>query len=218
MSTPAKRHFERVTAEQQNLKDAKHGHGQPTGDQYELMLMQLQQHKQRLKDIQSQEQKAKVKAEILPEYEAYVKGVLESDSGLQDEVLLTIMVWRIDAGDLWGALDIAKYALHHKLVTPERFNRDTATLIAEEVAEWALKQDQPVDSSLLQHTDHITVDQDMPDEVRAKLHKALGLSLEEKEPTEALRHFKRALELNDNSGVKKMIERVARAIKNAADT
>ncbi|MFU5016787.1 phage terminase small subunit, partial [Pseudomonas aeruginosa] len=43
---------------------------------YELMLAKLQQDQLRLKQVQSQQNKAKVKAELLPDYAPYVEGVL----------------------------------------------------------------------------------------------------------------------------------------------
>ena len=105
---------------------------------YELMLAKLQQDQQRLKQVQSQRDKGKVKATLLPEYVPYVDGILAAGQGAQDDVLVTIMVWRFDAADYSGGLDIAEYAIRHNLQTPNRFNRTTGCLVAEEVAEAAL--------------------------------------------------------------------------------
>ncbi|CAC9221882.1 Phage small terminase subunit [Pseudomonas aeruginosa] len=85
---------------------------------YELMLAKLQQDQLRLKQVQSQQNKAKVKAELLPDYAPYVEGVLAAGQGAQDDVLVTIMVWRFDAEDYAGGLDIAEYVLRHNLQTP----------------------------------------------------------------------------------------------------
>lgn len=43
---------------------------------YEVMLAKLQQDQFRLKQVQSQEGKAKLKTEMLPDYVPYVDGVL----------------------------------------------------------------------------------------------------------------------------------------------
>ena len=56
----------------------------------------------------------------------------------------------------------------------------------------------------------------MPDEVRAKLHKAIGYGLAASDPAKALDHLRRALQLFANVGVKKDIERLERELKNSA--
>lgn len=219
--TPAKKHFHRTQAGLDAARaEASGSYENANANLYELMLMQLASHKRRLKEIQSVENKIEVKREILPEYEAYIAGVLESDAGVQDDVLMTIMVWRIDTGDLWGALAIGEYALHNKLHTPEQYKRDTATLLAEEISDYALRQAQDekniLDMGLLLHTLDVTQEHDMPDQVRAKMHKALGFTMQQRtDYAESLRHLNRALELDKNSGVKKRIEQVER--QNRAD-
>ena len=178
------------------------------------------------------------KRELLPEFEAYVAGVLEGGKGAQDDVLMTVMLWRLDVGDLEGGIEVAEYALRHGLDTPDRFERDTASIVAEQVAEEALARlETPYEDSergrtaaandaadLVMHlsrAEALTRDADMHDQIRAKLHKALGyayrgsLSLEE-----SLEHLRRALQLNDRAGVKKDIEKLERELKqqqNAGD-
>ena len=114
---------------------------------YEHQLNQLLQDRLRLKSIQSNEGKAALKLQLLPEYIPYVEGVLEAGNGAQDEVMTTVMVWRIDAGDYKGALDVAAYVLKHKLVMPDRFERTTGCLVAEEIASAALKAQKAGDDS-----------------------------------------------------------------------
>lgn len=185
--------------------------------QYELMLMQLAEHRRRLKQIQSIERKIELKRQLLPEYVAYVQGVLEADSGRQDDVLMTVLVWRIDTGDIEGALEIAAYAIRHDLQTPDRYERSTACLIAEEVADTALKLmdgDTPIPPELITLTLELTMDKDMFDQVRAKLLKAQGLCLlKAGQQAAAMEPLKRALELDDRCGVKKLIEVTEREIK-----
>ena len=60
----------------------------------------------------------------------------------------------------------------------------------------------------------MTLAADMPDEVRAKLHKITGLVLRaEQQPEQALEHLARAMQLDVNAGVKKDIERLERELK-----
>ena len=216
MVSPAKAHFMRATAAQAAAQvGARNPMRNATG--YELMLAQLDAHKRRLKQIQSIQRKIEVKRELLGEYTPYVDGVLEAGRGAQDDVLMSVMVWRIDTGDTVGGLAIARYALAHGLTMPDQYSRDAATLIAEEFAETALaarSADQPVDLATLIEVGELVRDKDMPDEVRAKLHKAIGYALSADDKAASLTHLQQALQLHDRAGVKKDIERLEREIRN----
>ncbi|WP_397377130.1 phage terminase small subunit [Pseudomonas sp.] len=198
---------------------------------YELQLAQLAQHRARLKQVQSNQGKAELKSVLLPEYQPYVQGVLESGNGAQDEVLTTIMLWRIDAADYPGALEIADYVIRHSMKMPDRFERTTGTLVAEEIAEAALKAQKTGNSfalDILERTAQVTVEQDMPDEVRAKLHLALGKGyfalVDAEAPAEldhvhlqaAQAHLSKAIDLNSSCGGRKDLERVDRLLKKYA--
>lgn len=185
---------------------------------YEIMLAQLAEHRRQLKRLQSIERKIEAKRKILPEYAAYIAGALQADRGGQDDVIVTVLVWHIDTGDLAGALPIVAYALRHGLVMPDQYQRSLACLVAEEAAELALKQlaaSTAPDLAALHHIQALTAGQDMPDEVRAKLHKAIGYALRASDPPAALYELGRALALNPKAGVKKDIERLEREVKKA---
>ena len=102
-TSPARRHYLRETAARQareenevNLENL-----QP----YQRLLYRLRQDKAALKLIESIQDKAKAKAEMLPAYAEWVQGVIESGSAdPADEVFTTSVVWLIDT----GALDAAK--------------------------------------------------------------------------------------------------------------
>ncbi|MEJ1436559.1 MAG: phage terminase small subunit [Candidatus Sedimenticola sp. (ex Thyasira tokunagai)] len=213
--TPAQLHFKRVSAKQESADQADPAVTADT-TQYELQLLQLAQHKRQLKQIQSVEQKIDLKRKLLPEYGPYIEGVLESDSGVQDDVLMTVMVWAIDTGDIALAARMAEYAMIHNMATPDQYDRDLATVLTEETAEYAIKHPGELSFEVLDRVDHLVRDADMPDQVRAKLHKAFGLNLQESDPAAAITNFERALELNDKCGVKKLKERLQRDLKNAA--
>lgn len=216
MTNLIRRHRQRVIASRQGEEQA--SFDPKAANLYELMLMQLAEHRRRLKQVQSIERKAEVKRQFLPEYQGYIDGVIKSDSGRQDDVLMTILLWQIDAGNFTEALRLAEYAIGHDLQAPDRFERKTATLIAEELADVAIKYastDDAVPASLLLRAHELTKEQDMYDQVRAKLHKAIGIALESEEQLpEAAQHYERALELDERIGVKKLLEKVERAIKN----
>lgn len=122
MASPARRHFQRVSA---SLAAASAAPGETlAGSAYELMLAKLATDRRRLKSIMSIERKIEVKrVELLPEYVDYVAGALAGGRGAQDDVLTTVMIWRVDAGDYAGALDIARYAIAHRMTLPDQYDR-----------------------------------------------------------------------------------------------
>ncbi|WP_448680235.1 phage terminase small subunit [Pseudomonas nicosulfuronedens] len=225
-----RRHYQRVTAAQAAAEVAGPSQTMAGLTAYELQLAQLIQDRARLKGIQSTEGKIELKRQLLPAYAPYVEGVLSAGQGAQDEVLVTIMLWRIDAGAFTEGLDIAAYVFAHGLVMPDRFNRTVGCLVAEEVAESAikaLKAGQPFDIAVLLRTAELTAEQDMPDEVKAKLFLALGratlhgLTLEAPgkpgQVEEGIALLTRAIELHDKCGGKKDLEAAGRLQKKQAE-
>ncbi|MGC6386657.1 phage terminase small subunit [Ewingella sp. S1.OA.A_B6] len=217
MVSPARSHFLRqsaIEAAQQDTHLLRHATG------YELQLRKLNEDKARLKQVKSNETKAALKRSMLPDYVPWVSGVLAEGNGAQDAILMTVMVWRLDAGDIPGALDIARYALKHKLATPDDFTRPAGYLLAEEVTLIALRDmaaGETVEIEPLLNTLELTDGEDMPDLVRAKLHKVIGTVYRATGRAGlALQHMKRAMQLDINSGVKKAIEQLERDIKKAS--
>ena len=225
----AQSHQRRVLAELEAAKTAPAATMEGATN-YELHLAALIQDRLRLKQVQSNEGKAELKRQLLPQYIPYVEGVLASGQGAQDEVLTTLMVWNIDVGDFANALVIAGYVLKHGMVMPDRFERTTGCLIAEEVAEAALKAQKAggsFDLDILEDTEALTREQDMPDQARAKLHLALGKAMAALVTDEtvdgnlvaleqAKQHLARAIELHPSCGGRKDLERVERLLKKHA--
>lgn len=184
------------------------------------MLAKLAEDRRRLKDIQSTEKKIEAKRELLPQYAAYIDGAL-TGNGAQDDVLTSVMVWLIDVEDYVKAFDVATYALKHGMTLPDQYQRPMACLIAEEVADTQLTYQaagKPMNLPALQHAMCLTANHDMPDQVRSKLHKAIGYALRDDEHPDnqaAIEHLRRAFELFDKVGVKKDIERLETVIKNS---
>jgi hypothetical protein len=197
---------------------------------YEQQLLQLNQDRLRLKQVQSEQGKAELKRTLIPAYQPYIEGVLSAGNGAQDDVLTTLMVWSIDAGDYVGALTIGRYVLQHNLKMPDRFARTTGCLLAEEVANAALKQQkagEPFDRFVLTLAADITAEHDMPDEARAKLHLALGkayladldeAAIDGEQLEQARANLARAIDLHSNCGGKKDMERVVRLLKKHAES
>ena len=214
MPSPAQQHRQRIAAamSQTVVADADHG-AVAAGSAYALMLAKLAEDKRVLKNIQSIAQKIEVKRQRLPEYAAWIDGVLQADQPVQDDVFATVMVWRIDTGDIDGALVMATHMLTHNLKLPEHYQRDLATLVVEEIAERAGHADSGnVTASQLLQVGQLTDGRDMPDEVRAKLHKAIGLALRDASPAQALDHLQRALQLNARLGIKTEITKLQKQL------
>ncbi|MFA7597234.1 MAG: phage terminase small subunit, partial [Novosphingobium sp.] len=210
----------------------------PAATEYELLMAQLGEDMRRLKDIQSTEGKIAAKRDMIDRYTSHVDATLaaaiDAGTAVQDELLVNIMIWRLDIGDYDRGLDIAEHVLRFGLRLPERFLRTPATIIAEEVAEAALtsaKTEQDFAIPVLQRTAQLTAEFDMPDVVRAKLAKATGLHFlrtaiaADEQPDSApagaahaarktaLVEFRRALELDRKIGVIKDIERLEAWLK-----
>lgn len=213
--TPARRHRERALAALQGAANPQFD--QVRANAYELQLMQLAEHRRTLKGIQSIERKIDAKRTMLPVYKPWIDGVLAADRGGQDDVLVTVMLWTLDTGDLEGALPMASYVLRHGLSTPDRYERTAATMIAEEVADTAIKQQEagagPSTSLLGQYMARLH-GSDIFDQVRAKLHKAVGRAcLADGLKQQAAEHYRRAIELHDKVGIKKELEVLERELK-----
>lgn len=220
MMTPAQAHFLEHTA---RLESAQSAAADPmahaTG--YELMLAKLADDRRRLHAVASIERKIDLKRELLPDYAPYIAGALAGGKGGQDDVLMSVLVWYLDTSSYTQAFPLAEYALTHSLTLPDQYKRNLPCLLAEEVTDTELRKHaaaQPLDLDALQRVMTLTAAHDMPDEVRAKLNKAVGYALRASEPPQteaALDHLRRAFQLHDKAGVKKDIERLESALKNA---
>jgi len=229
--TPAQRNQLRKRAAAESAAKAGPSLTMEGANAYELQMAALHQDALRLKQIQSISDKAKLKLQLVTAYEPYVAGVLEAGQGAQDDVLTTVMAWRIDAGLYQQALEIARYVLQHKLILPDRFRRTIGCYVAEEIATAALdalKAESSFDSEVLIATEQLTRDQDMPDEARAKLHLAIGrvvaFEVPEKPTAEGIAslqtartHLARAIELHSSCGGKKDLEKLASRLKKIAE-
>lgn len=221
MLTPAQRHFQKVMAERRGQADAE-SDIQRTA--HEQILHRLRMDLSRLSGVQSEETKAEMKKSMLPEYEGWIEGTLDGDSGRQDEVITRLMVWAIDCRDYALVMRLGRYVVRHGLTLPDNFNRTAATFLTEEISKPLLTlaaADVDADLSsgiaVLDEVAEIVADSDMPDVVRAKLCKARALSrrgaTDISTKAEALALFREALTRNPNAGVKKEIATLAREVK-----
>lgn len=182
----ARKHFQQHQAKSAAETAAEFGTMRNT-NAYEQQLLQLNSDKNRLKNIQSKQNKIELKRQLIPNYKPYVEGILEVKPGVQDAVITEILVWSIDIGDFDFALNIAEYILKYGLKLPDRFERSEACFVTEDIAEEflkLLKTEAGIDQKGLDQLvrlERLITDKslpqnrlDMPDEVKAKLYLALG--------------------------------------------
>lgn len=222
MLTPAQKHFQTVMAERHGKTDEQSDTARTA---HEQIMHRLRMDQSALKRVQSDQAKAAMKRQLLPNYEGWIEGTLGGDSGRQDEVIVTLMVWAIDAGDYALAARIGRYVVTHGLLMPDRFNRTAATVLVDEICDPILVQVKADDTTdvtpylaVLDEVAEFTAGSDMPDVVRAKLCKARTFALRNgttEDQTAALALLRQALTLDAGAGVKKEIERLARVVKKA---
>lgn len=227
MLTPAQRHFQKVMAERRGSSDERDAE---TRTAHEQILFRLHMHKSSLSQIQSRQAKAAVKASILPEFQGWIDGTIEGDSGRADPVITTLMVWAVDCSDYALALRIGRYVVKHGLSMPDdNYRRPAPTVLTEEICNPILNlatTDAGADLSgyiaMLDELADIVADSDMPDEVRAKLCKVRAFCRRDTEDAEtkgeALKLFREAMSLNLGAGVKREIASLVSALKKAPQT
>ncbi|EIV7249677.1 TPA: terminase [Klebsiella pneumoniae] len=222
MLTPAQKHFQKVMAERHGKTDEQSDTARTA---HEQIIHRLRMDQSALRRVQSDQAKAAMKRQLLPHYEGWIEGTLDGNSGRQDEVIVTLMVWAIDAGDYALAARIGRYVVTHGLLMPDRFNRTAATVLVDEICDPILVQVKADDATdvtpylaVLDEVADFTSGSDMPDVVRAKLCKARAFALRNgttEEQTTALELLRQALTLDAGAGVKKEIDRLARVVKKA---
>lgn len=205
-----------------------------SGQEYATLRAVLHDNLRKLQDVESHEARIPMKRDFMTEFAPWIAGVLEADQPVQDEILMTNLVWAIDCGEFDLALSLGRFALKHGLTLPERYNRTTACFLREDIAEIALAQPETVPHEIMVELDQLTAAADMPDAAKAKLDKALGRSWLDKaaafDPSDetgpaggaaayasqGLEHLKRAIKLNPKVGVKKDIERAEKLLRDLA--
>ncbi|HHQ6590219.1 phage terminase small subunit [Serratia fonticola] len=214
MTSPARRHKQFIAAQQSASQSeaATMSHL----NHYELLLFKLKQDLDRLHGVESHLTKAEMKRKMLPTYMPWVAGVLQNGSGVQDAVLMRVLVWLLDVGDLKTALDIAEYAIRHDLVVTDGFSRSTTCMIAEEVAAAAQRNmtaSVPLDTVQLVRAQQLLTGQDMPDKVKARLFKFVAYAQrQDGDNVLALDNLNKALVIDKDSGVKNDIKQLEKLV------
>ncbi|WP_323600739.1 phage terminase small subunit [Pseudomonas putida] len=173
---------------------------------YKLMEDALLVDLERLSRINSLEQRQVLKRdELLPKYLDYVGRYRESGLNFPNQVLMYVLIWQFDTAEFEQGLELADFAMGQGQQLPERFNRDVATFVADEVITWAeaehkaQRSPEPYVSNLLHRVDGEWA---LFERIPARYHKLLGiLAMEAREWATAIAHLERAESLYEGIGV-----------------
>lgn len=211
----ARNHRLRILAEKSAKTSNVYGDMRQDVSIYELQLVELKNDKSLLSNIKSEIERGQAKALLIPKYMPYVDGIISADQKVNDDIVTTIMTWCFDAYMFNEGLKIAEFALKHDLDMPDAFSRDTASVVAEEIANSALskiKTNEPFDLSILLKANELTEHANMHDPIRAKLFCAIGRCYFNINAWElAIQYMTKAIERKDNIGCKEELRKAEKA-------
>ncbi|HFF4506541.1 TPA: phage terminase small subunit [Acinetobacter baumannii] len=221
MLSPARRHrLQALAAKAAAYAENEFGGVREDASVYMLQLAELKNDQNLLRNVKSEIERAQYKATLIPKYMPYVEGVLsieERAPDLKDDVVTTIMLWCFDADMFEDGLRIAEFALKYGLDMPDTFNRDTASIVAEEIgnaAKAAHTEGEVFDIAILEKANTLTSTFSMHDQIRAKLYVAMGRTYLQKELYAlAVTFLKRAIKHNENCGGKQELQKAERLLK-----
>ena len=189
---------------------------------YQALQKQYYQDKTILKNLAGIQDKTAYKAQILPNYQDWIAGVIDSgEASPDDSITPAVLIWQIDCGQLDTAMPLAQFALDKKLESGDEYQRNLPTIIIEEYAE-KISQGADIAAENLQTLiGWATAKQDgrhihnIPDPVRAKLLKAAAEKTEDEDPQQAAALYEQALGYNEKAGCKKQLEALRKNIQAA---
>lgn len=221
----ARQHFQKHQAQSTAEQAVEYGSMQQL-NAYELQLLQLNQDRSRLKNMQSDQLRVEFKKQQISQYLPYIQGILAVKPNVQDDIISEMMVWAIDIGDFDFALELAEYVLSANIKLPDRFGRSEACFITEAISEQVLKQLKTDDFDvhlllMLQRLEQLINDEklsvevrDMPDEAKAKLYLALGrTSLKLQYYQDAKDYLQQAIDLHEHCGGKTDLNNALKQLK-----
>lgn len=167
--------------------------------------LRLFNHMNQLKETKSIQDRIEKKKQWLPEYLGYIDGCLAVSPSAQNTTLVTLLIWAVDAGEYELAVRIAEYAILNEMVMPEGYSRGIAEFVTEQCAiDFCDDSDLAIThAELIKKIIELGVGEQMVDQARAKIYRALGDALKEAQPIEALIAYKNALRLDSKVGCKK---------------
>ncbi|WP_375750939.1 phage terminase small subunit [Vibrio sp. HN007] len=114
----------------------------PNTESLHLKLVEFENDKKALKNINSIAEKAKHKREVLiPKYQPSVEAYLEAGEVFENPIFTLMIIWLFDIGDMETAINWLTRAIELNIPTPAGFKReDWQTICADEVLTWSTEQ------------------------------------------------------------------------------
>lgn len=181
-----------------------------------ILLKQFAVDRNRLATIRSRTSRTTAKRGILENYSEWIGG-FNPEAGYtreQESMFTWLLLWNVDVGNWEQAIKMAAFALASGLNAPVEFTRTLAETVTEQLADGINRAGEHERyKSLLDSLHELVRDQDMTDQITAKLYKACGLACIETDKERAKAMFIRAIELNPNAGVKRLLKQLSNGKK-----
>jgi len=113
---------------------------------FEQLQVAMEVHRGRIKESKTLEEKARVKAELVPDYLPFVDAYLINGDDYPCDVAVWVMIWLFDIGSIEKGLELGLYLIktgNQKM--PRGFSSDFETFICDQMYDWSnvqLKADQ----------------------------------------------------------------------------
>ncbi len=214
--SPAQRHRANVEAAK-----ATTGEEPPVNQQYyRAFHYKMNADLERINRVPSGLDRNKLKRELLPEYADFLEPLLQSgNTGKNNDVFAWLLIWNVDTAQYEQALQLLTVALANDLKPPRLFTaRRLPEIVVEDMANAIIPLDEPQQhSGVLLELEEKTRQRSMPDYIRAKLLKALGMSFIQQDSAKALEWLKQSQTYNPKGGVKAHIKRIEKRMELAAN-
>ena len=107
---------------------------------YELLVAGLNNDRARISALPQGSGRLPLKKECCAIYLPYVESYIKAGKQHRNEVLVQVMIWLFDLGDIAAAMRLAEIAIDQKQPMPERFKSTVSEFVADSVLEWAVAQ------------------------------------------------------------------------------
>lgn len=208
--SPAMKH--RALVEAQKSASSDDNGDIPVNQQlYRAFTIKLRSDLARLAKIPSKIERNRIKGELIAEYEDFLEPLLKAGiTGQHNHVFARLLIWCVDAGHYDRALELLAVAMANDLSTPSQFSaRKLPEIIVEDIAMAVIHSPEPDQLlDMLERLEALVRDISLPDYVKAKLFKALGLASMNQDDEKSLNWFQQAFTYNPKGGVKSHINRL----------
>lgn len=109
---------------------------------YELLMAGVAADRKRISEKPQGAERLPLKREACAVYTPFVNKYISTGKTYRNEVLVQVMIWRFDLGEINEAVRLAEIAIAQKQPMPERFSSTTPVFVADAVLDWSNTQRQ----------------------------------------------------------------------------